>query len=864
MFGNLRRRKRNLVITSALGLLFISILIMVFWVLSPKKQTYLPGEEIEGLTANLDRSIPQDYPRVTFIDVSKEAGIKFQHFYGQRSTQLPEDMGSGAAWGDYDNDGWLDLFVANEVGPLSIREAQIRSSPAHCRLYHNQGDGTFKEVSVQAGVDLRAWAIAPTWGDYDNDGALDLFVSCYGKNRLYHNNGDGTFSDESTKAGVNELDGFWAGNSWGDINRDGFIDLYVCGYVQYFIQENQASSQQYDVEVPASINPSSFKPERNLLFLNNQDGTFSEIAKKARVDDTNGRSLSATWCDFDEDGWPDIYVANDVSDNVLYRNNGDNTFKEISHSALVADYRGAMGIAVGDWDGDSDMDIFITHWIAQENALYNNMRSHFLSLNNPINTEIKFMDEADRYGLGQIGLDYIGWGTSFFDYDNDGKLDLFVVNGSTFQQKQNPLLLIPMVDQLFWNQGKEKGFYDVSAVSGEIFKEQYVGRGAAFGDYDNDGDVDIFIVNNGGPGILLRNEGGNKNKWLKLDLHGVQSNSAAIGTKIRIVAGESTQIQQVGVQCSYCSQNSLIQHFGLGESVKVDTLEINWPSGTTQVFHNLPVNQSVEIIEGKQWSRSAETKLNTSNIPEKSDKKEKIRNFWEHYWQATKHRIAGNLELAIAEYKNALEINGQHEDALHHLGNMYLEMGEYQAAERTWLRLLEKNPNSGRAHIQLGNLYLNYPRKEFFDIEKATAEFRVAFEINKEETAPILYLGQIFLIKGALENAQSYFSDVVGSNYKSVEAHFLNGYIFWKRGELELALNSLNKAVEYAKPEKKVNGVSAEGDTKEVVYFTRSVNQSIFYNHLNDLWLVNEKDFSRELETRYGVLDAFILKVRSI
>jgi len=823
---------------------------MVFWLLYGKKYTYLPGEEIEGLTANLNRSIPQDYPRVSFNDVSKQAGIKFQHFYGQRSTQLPEDMGSGAAWGDYDNDGWLDLFVANEVGPLSMREDQIRSSPAHCALYHNQGDGTFNEVSAQAGVDLRAWAMAPAWGDYDNDGALDLFVSSFGKNRLYHNNRDGTFSDESAKAGMGEQEGFWTGASWGDFNRDGFIDLYVCGYVQYSIQENQPSSLQYDVEVPVSINPSSFKPERNLLFLNNQDGTFSEIAKRAGVDGTNGRSLSATWCDFDEDGWPDLYVANDVSDNVLYRNLGDNTFEEISHLALVADYRGAMGIAVGDWDNDADMDMFITHWIAQENALYNNMRSHFLSLNTSMHNEIKFMDEADRYGLGQIGLDYIGWGTSFFDYDNDGKLDLFVANGSTFQQKLKPHLLIPMVDQLFWNKGKEGGFYDVSAVSGEVFKNQYVGRGAAFGDYDNDGDVDIFIVNNGGPGMLLSNEGGNKSKWLKVDLRGVQSNSSAIGTKIKIVVGESIQIRQVGAQCSYSSQNSLIQHFGLGEYANVDTLEINWPSGLKQVFHNLPVNQSLEIIEGE-------------HIADESDQKERIRNFWEYYRQATKHRIAGNRELAIAEYKNALEINSQHEDALYYLGNMYLEMGEYQAAERAWLRLLKKSPNSGRAHIQLGNLYLNYPGKEFFDIDKATAEFQEAFDINKEETRPILHLGQIFLIKGELDKAQNYFSAVVGSNYKSVEAHFLKGYIDWIRGESELALNSLEKAVEYSKPEKQDNDVLGEGDTNEVAFFTLSVNQSIFYNHLNDLWLVNEKDFSRELETRYGDLDGFISEVRS-
>jgi Tfp pilus assembly protein PilF len=262
--------------------------------------------------------------------------------------------------------------------------------------------------------------------------------------------------------------------------------------------------------------------------------------------------------------------------------------------------------------------------------------------------------------------------------------------------------------------------------------------------------------------------------------------------------------------------------------------------------------------------RPSEKKFDTSKITEKSDRKEKIRIFWEYYRHATKYRIAGNRELAIVEYNNALEINSQHEDALHYLGNMYFEIGEYQEAERTWLRLLKKNPNSGRAHFQLGNLYLNYQGKEFFDIEKAESEFRKAFEINKEETGPLLHLGQIFLIKGELENAQSNFLAVTGSNYKSIEAHFLNGYIAWKKGESERAHNSLKNAVEYSKPEKPVKGVLGEGDTRDAVFFTLSVNQSIFINHFSDLQSVNEKEFSLELETRYRELDRFISEVRNL
>lgn len=604
MFKKLSRRKRYVAIASVLGLFFLSLLIVVFWILSSSEAPYQPGEDIEGLTSELARSLPKDYPKVSFTDVSKEAGIDFRHFYGKRSTQLPEDMGSGVAWGDYDNDGWLDLFVANEVGPLNLSGEEIDQSPAHCALYHNNGDGTFSELSAAAGVDLRAWAMGAAWGDYDNDGYLDLFVSCYGKNHLYRNEGNGTFSDLSIKTGLGNYEGFWTGASWGDFNRDGFLDLYVCGYVQYAQQEYQNTSLQYNAEVPASINPSSFTAARNLLFRNNKDGTFSEMAKKAGIEDEKGRSLSASWCDFDEDGWPDIYVANDVSDNVLFRNLGNETFEEISHSALVADYRGAMGVAVGDWDGDTDMDMFITHWIAQENALFSSLRAQTLSLNTSNPGSIRFMDEADRYGLGQIALDFIGFGTFFFDYDNDGKLDLFVANGSTFQQKENPALLIPMKDQLFWNRGSQEGFYDVSAVGGEYFSREYGGRGAAYADYDNDGDLDVFVVNNFGPGILLRNEGGNKNPWLKVRLHGVQSNRPAIGAKMRMVAGGSVQVRQLGAQSSYCSQNSLIAHFGLGKTVsRIDTLEITWPLGMKQLFQDLPINQTVIITEGeKGWN----------------------------------------------------------------------------------------------------------------------------------------------------------------------------------------------------------------------------------------------------------------------
>lgn len=598
MRGKLSRRKRRIIITTTAILLFIAVTLIVVWLHSSTKKPYVPGEKIEGLTAELSRTIPEDYPRVTFRDATAEAGISFRHFTGTRTVQLPEDMGSGAAWGDYDNDGWLDLFVVNEVGPLNMTEEEIKNSPAHCALYHNKGDGTFEEVSAAAGVDYRGWGMAAAWIDYDNNGLPDLFITCYGRNVFYRNNGDGTFTDITRQAGLDQPQGFWTDVSPADFDRDGFLDIYVCGYVKYSNEGDQTLTLQYEVETPASINPSSFDPERNLLFHNKGDGTFSEIARKAGVDNPDGRSLSAAWCDFDEDGWLDLYVANDVSDNVMYHNLGNGTFEEVSLSAWVADYRGAMGLAVGDWDSDTDMDLFITHWIAQENALYNNLRTQFDSLGVAVKG-MRFMDEADRYGLGQIALDYIGWGTSFFDYDNDGRLDLFVTNGSTLQQPENSSLLIPMTNLLFWNKGKKKGFYNVSVVSGEVFQRKLVGRGAAFGDYDNDGDIDIFLVSNDGPAVLLRNEGGNRNNWLDVRLEGRKSNRQALGTRLKLYLGNRVQIRQTGAQSSYCSQNSPVVHFGLGNAATVDSLEILWLSGTHQVLRNVPANRVIHIVENK-------------------------------------------------------------------------------------------------------------------------------------------------------------------------------------------------------------------------------------------------------------------------
>jgi hypothetical protein len=371
------------------------------------------------------------------------------------------------------------------------------------------------------------------------------------------------------------------------------------------------------------LNPSSYEPERNLLLRNDGDGTFTDVAKRAGVENLTGRSLSAAWADFDGDGWPDLYVANDISDNVMYLNLGNGRFRDISHPAWVADYRGAMGLAVGDWDGDRDMDIFVTHWMAQENGLYSNLlvtpgsaafaaaggdraeltpvsaspraaRRKELSSARP---PLRFQDVADLNGVGQIALTYIGWGTSFFDFDNDGQPDLLVVNGSTFQDEMDKTRLVPMRDLLFWNAGALEGFFEVGEVSGEAFRQEHVGRGAACADFDNDGNVDVVIVNHGGPPQLLRNEGNPLHKWLKVRVRGTESNRSGYGVKVEIETEAGAQRQEIGSQPSYLSQNALEAHFGLRTAASVRRVKVWFPSGVVRELNGVAPNQTIVVEE---------------------------------------------------------------------------------------------------------------------------------------------------------------------------------------------------------------------------------------------------------------------------
>ena len=553
---------------------------------------------VEGLTSVLSKNVNAEQVPFHFEDVTARSGIEFLHFPVQRASLLPEDMGSGVACGDYDGDGFVDLFFVNFAGSVKKGES-VDSQNGACRLYRNVNGERFEDMTRLSGIHFIGYGMGAAWGDYDNDGDLDLYLTSYGENRLFQNLGDGTFRDVTQEAKV-EDDRFSAGCSWGDFDRDGHIDLYVCNYVDFQLSEGDKGlvELQYESEQPFTLNPSSYPAQSNALFRNRGDGTFEEVGQQVGVVDSQSRSLSASWADLDNDGWVDLYVANDVSKNDVYLNLKDGTFKDIGAASLAADYRGAMGIAVSDFDNDSDHDMLISHWIAQENALYHNMLITIVGESRLTQKKLWFVDAADQFGLGQVSLDKIGWATGFVDFDNDGLRDLWVANGSTFEESTDHTKLKPQVASLFWNRG-EDGYVDVASVAAERLAEPFVGRGGAQLDFDRDGLMDLVFVAHGSSPILLRNTSSESGNWLRIKLRQSKSNTFALGARAYVTTQDSTQMAEVGCSSSYLSQDELTLHFGLGKASEMTALRIVWPDQSEELHKNLPLNREHEFIHDR-------------------------------------------------------------------------------------------------------------------------------------------------------------------------------------------------------------------------------------------------------------------------
>ena len=529
---------------------------------------------------------------VQFVDVTKEAGIDFRHVNGAEGDyHLPETLGAGGAFFDADNDGDLDIYLVNSgYWPGSAAAAQ-----KHAALYQNNGDGTFTDITAAAGVGNRGnYGQGVACADYDNDGDTELYVTNFGPDVLYRNNGDGTFTDITAHAGIS--DAAWSSSAcFLDYDNDGHLDLFVVSYLHYSL--DAAYRPCGENATRTYCHPSLFEGAPDRLYRNNGDGTFTDVSQEAGVGNIggmfHGKGLGVVSADFNNDGAPDLYIANDDTRNDFFYNNGDGTFSEISLLAGCAySFNGVaqagMGIAAGDYNGDGALDIFVTNLSYETNALYRN------------NGDGTFTDVIYEARLGKESYLYVGFGTGFLDADNDGWLDLFVANGHIIDNiaETHDVLTYAQPNQLFRNNG-DGTFQEISETAGPYFHRAQVSRGSIFGDYDNDGDVDILVTQSNAPATLLRNENGNKQNWLRIKPVGTISNRDGIGARVLL----TQQIRDVNPGASYLSSHDARLHFGLGENTSVDRLEIRWPSGVVEVYENLPVNQEHVLTESSESSR---------------------------------------------------------------------------------------------------------------------------------------------------------------------------------------------------------------------------------------------------------------------
>ena len=519
---------------------------------------------------------------VRFTDVTAQLGIEFRHANGESGQKyFIEPIGSGVALFDFDNDGDLDLYLVNG-SDLPGATAPI---PPTNRLYRNDGD-TFTDVTRQAAVGDTGYGLGCCVGDYNNDGFTDLYVTNYGANVLYHNNGDGTFTDVTVSAGV-EGDLFSSGCAFVDLDADGYLDLYVVNYVQFDLETNPECTRQ---GVRTYCTPERLPGATDILYRNNGDGTFTDITAKSGISGADGKGLGIVCGDIDNDGDVDIFVANDTTPNFLYFNDSGAAIK-MTENALFAGvalseegraYSG-MGANLGDFDNDGYLDIVITNFQDQTNSLYHNAQSEF------------FNEMSFAKGIGERSLPYLAWGVDFVDFNNDGWLDLFVANGHLDDNvaEIDPIGTYAQPNQLFLSNG---GINFVESVDAAI-ADQKVSRGTAFGDIDNDGDVDIVVSNLKDAPTLLRNDSDKTSRWLSVKLVGTHCNRDAIGARVTVVSGNLTQIREVKSGSGYLSQNDLRLHFGLGDATRVDKLTVRWLCGKVQTLQGVETNQVLVISE---------------------------------------------------------------------------------------------------------------------------------------------------------------------------------------------------------------------------------------------------------------------------
>ncbi|MEW5977570.1 MAG: CRTAC1 family protein [Acidobacteriota bacterium] len=531
---------------------------------------------------------PKTSAPVQFSNVTRAAGIRFEHFKGNQGTStILEEAGPGVCVADFDGDGFQDIYFVNG------RDLYNRGLSLRNALYRNRGDGTFEDVTEAAGVPGTAYGLGCVWGDYDNDGFPDLYVSQYGRNTLYHNDGNGSFTDVTIRSQVGGTDfgtAFHTGATFFDYDRDGFLDLYDGGYANFTAASRRTCNIGHGI--PTSCRPTVYGGTPATLYRNLGNGTFVNVTRAAGMHQPKGLNLSVGAADFDQDGWPDLFVANDGLEAYLYHNQRNGTFRDVALEtgmALTPDglEMAAMCISFGDYDNDGRLDLYISDFQAVPNRMWRN-------------TGKLFDEVSDWVGIAETTRQVLSFGGGFFDYDNDGWLDLFIANGHVYPEVElvSPDIHYKQINSLFRNDGSAK-FVETTRSSGSGFSTPYAGRGAAFADFDNDGNLDIVVANNGDLPLLLRNEGHSSHHFLSLKLVGTKSNRDAMGARITLRAGKSVQIREISGGGSYLSQSDLRAHFGLGSHPLAENLEISWPSGLQQSFRDLKADRFYTVVEGR-------------------------------------------------------------------------------------------------------------------------------------------------------------------------------------------------------------------------------------------------------------------------
>lgn len=529
---------------------------------------------------------PQQKSTIRFEDATAKAGVAFTHSFGSaKLSSLLEGTGSGCVWFDYNNDGLPDLYVLSGTTlPASLTTSPLLNppNPPHNHLFRNNGDGTFTDVTDKAGLSPDLYATAVTAADYDNDGLVDLLVTGYGRSILYHNNGNGSFTDVTEKVGI-KVDGWSISSTWLDYDRDGCVDLFVGRYVKFDPKyRNYYAADNYP-------GPLDYEGETNRLFHNNCDGSFTDVTEKSGIGAYIGRTMGVTAADFDGDGWPDIYVANDKTENFLFRNKHDGTFEEVAGDAGVAygqdgEATSSMGPVFADISGSGRLDLWVS------DAHYNRLMKN--------NGKGGFEDIGIVSGLSQANAQYVSWGSGVYDLDNDGVLDIMVFHGGLIH-------LIPQEHSVFRGMGQGQ-FADVSRDAGSVVSTRTVARGACFTDFDNDGKIDAFVVNLGAPATLLHNVSSSTGHWITIRLVGARtssnksgSNRDGIGARVEVWAGGHRQVAERVASSGYLSQDDARLHFGLGVATKVDKIVVHWPSGREQTLTGQAVDRVLTIEEPK-------------------------------------------------------------------------------------------------------------------------------------------------------------------------------------------------------------------------------------------------------------------------